>query len=274
MKRIKISDLILHAVMIFLAFIWIYPYLWLFMSSFKPAREIFTTFIPSRFTLEHYEFIFFMSGRLGRPFLRALLNSIFVASTVTFSVVMTSAFVGFVLAKIRFLLSRAILNFILYQMLFPGFMFLIPLFILIRTLGLMNSYSALILPSLMSSWGAFMFAQSFKTIPDDYIDAAKLDGANRFWIVLRVMLPLTRSTASIVGLFTFIGAWDNFLWPLMVMKDYKKMPLAVLLATFNHEYAGYVGPVLAGAVLQTIPMVLIFLILRKYFLQGISISLR
>ncbi|MBC7122720.1 MAG: carbohydrate ABC transporter permease, partial [Pseudothermotoga sp.] len=173
MRKMKISDLILHAVMIALALVWIYPYVWLFMSSFKPAREIFTTFIPSRFTLEHYEFIFFMSGRLGRPFLRALLNSVFVASTVTFSVVMTSAFVGFVLAKIRFLLSRTILNFILYQMLFPGFMFLIPLFMLIRTLGLMNSYSALILPGLMSSWGAFMFAQSFKTIPDDYIDAAK-----------------------------------------------------------------------------------------------------
>ncbi|MGE0033192.1 MAG: carbohydrate ABC transporter permease, partial [Pseudothermotoga sp.] len=169
---------------------------------------------------------------------------------------------------------RTVLNFILYQMHFPGFKFLIPLFMLIRALGLMNSYSALILPGLMSSWGAFMFAQSFKTIPDDYIDAAKLDGASRFWIVLRLMLPLTRSTASIVGLFTFIGAWDNFLWPLMVIKDYNKMPLAVLLATFNHEYAGYVGPIFAGAVLQTIPMVLIFLLLRKYFLQGISLSLR
>jgi multiple sugar transport system permease protein len=88
------------------------------------------------------------------------------------------------------------------------------------------------------------------------------------------MFPLARSTASIVGLFTFIGAWDNFLWPLIVMKDYNKMPLSVLLASFNHEYSSYVGPILAGSVIQTIPMVLIFLIFRKYFLQGISVSLK
>jgi multiple sugar transport system permease protein len=119
-----------------------------------------------------------------------------------------------------------------------------------------------------------MFAQAFKTIPEDYVDAARMDGANDFWIIFRVMFPLAGSTASIVGLFTFIGIWDNFLWPLMVMKDYNKMPLSVLLASFNHEYASYIGPILAGSVIQTIPMVVIFLLLRRYFLQGISMSLR
>ena len=189
-------------------------------------------------------------------------------------VVFTSAFIGYGLSKLRYRGRNAVFNFIIFQMLFPGFMFVVPLFVLIRTLGLLNTYSAVILPSLISAWGVFMFAQAYKAIPQDYIEAAKMDGASTFWIILRVMLPLTRSTASIVGLFTFIGAWDNFMWPLIVMKDYYKMPLAVLLASFNHEYGSYVGPLMAGAVIQTIPMVFIFLAFRKYFLQGISMSLK
>ncbi|GAB4306960.1 carbohydrate ABC transporter permease [Pseudothermotoga elfii] len=274
MRKKRSASVVLHVVMLLLAVVWIYPYFWLVFSSFKPAREIFTTFIPSNFTLEHYRFIFFMSEKIGRPFVKALMNSIFISSTVTFSVVVTSAFIGFAISKVRFRLSRYTFNFIIYQMLFPGFMFLIPLFVLMKNLGMLNTYSALIVPSLVSAWGVFMFSQSFKSIPDDYIDAAKIDGANRIWIVLRVMLPLSRSTASIVGLFTFIGIWDNFLWPLMVIKDYNKMPLSVLLAAFNHEYASYVGPIFAGSVLQMMPMVLIFLVLRKYFLQGISMSFK
>uniref|UniRef100_A0A832INH1 Carbohydrate ABC transporter permease n=1 Tax=Fervidobacterium pennivorans TaxID=93466 RepID=A0A832INH1_FERPE len=274
MRREKIISYIITFVLLFLAVVWIYPYLWLFISSFKPAEDIFTTFLPKRLTLEHYRFIFVMANRFERPFVRAFFNSLFISSTVTFSVIFTSMLIGYAISRINFKIGKAVFNFIIYQMLFPGFMFTIPMFILIRTFGWLNTYQALIVPSLTSSWGIFMFAQNFKSIPQDYIDAAKIDGANNFWIVLRIMLPLSRSTASIVGLFTFIGVWDNFLWPLMVMKDYKKMPLSVLLASFNHEYASYIGPVLAGAVIQTIPMVIIFLLLRNYFLQGISMSLR
>ncbi|AFG35829.1 carbohydrate ABC transporter membrane protein 2, CUT1 family [Fervidobacterium pennivorans DSM 9078] len=274
MRREKIASYIITFVLLFLAIVWIYPYLWLFISSFKPAEDIFTTFLPKRLTLEHYRFIFVMANRFERPFVRAFFNSLFISSTVTFSVIFTSMLIGYAISRINFKIGKAVFNFIIYQMLFPGFMFTIPMFILIRAFGWLNTYQALIVPSLTSSWGIFMFAQNFKSIPQDYIDAAKIDGANNFWIVLRIMLPLSRSTASIVGLFTFIGVWDNFLWPLMVMKDYKKMPLSVLLASFNHEYASYIGPVLAGAVIQTIPMVIIFLTLRNYFLQGISMSLR
>ncbi len=274
MKREKITSYIITFVLLFLAIVWIYPYLWLLISSFKPAEDIFTTFLPKRLTLEHYRFIFVMANRFERPFVKAFFNSLFISSTVTFSVIFTSMLIGYAISRIRFKIGKAVFNFIIYQMLFPGFMFMIPMFILIRAFGWLNTYQALIVPSLTSSWGIFMFAQNFKSIPQDYIDAAKIDGANNFWIVLRIMLPLSRSTASIVGLFTFIGVWDNFLWPLMVMKDYKKMPLSVLLASFNHEYASYIGPVLAGAVIQTIPMVIIFLLLRNYFLQGISMSLR
>jgi len=198
----------------------------------------------------------------------------FISLTVTFSVIFTSAIIGYSLSKIKFKGGNAVFNFIIFQMLFPGFLFIVPLYVLIRFLGLLNTLTAVIAPSLMSAWGIFMFTQSYKSIPDEYIEAAKMDGANDFWIIFRVMVPLAKSTASIVGLFTFIGIWDNFMWPLIVIKKYDKMPLAVLLASFNHEYGSYVGPLMAGAVIQTIPMVLIFLIFRKYFLQGISMALK
>ena len=154
------------------------------------------------------------------------------------------------------------------------FIFIIPLFVLIKKLHLLNTYPALIVPYLMSAWGVFMITQAYKSIPNDYIEAAKIDGARTLWIIFKVLLPLVRGTVSIVGLFTFISIWDNFMWPLIVMKDYNKMPLAVLLATFHHEYAAYVGPLLAGSVLQTIPMIVIFIIFRKQFLKGISMSFK
>ncbi len=273
-KGRTMGEIIFHAVMLLLAIIWIYPYIWMFLSSFKVPEEIFGRFFPTKLTLEHYKFIFTMSQKLERPFLRAFFNSVFVSLTVTFSVVFFSSIIAFPLAKIRFKGRNSIFNFIIFQMLFPGFIFIIPLFVLIRNLGLLNTYGAMILPYLISAWGVFMITQSYKSIPNDYIEAAKIDGAGLFWIIFKVMIPLVRGTVSIVGLFTFIGIWDNFMWPLIVIKDYNKMPLSVLLATFNHEYASYVGPLLAGSVLQTIPMIAIFIIFRNQFLKGISMSFK
>jgi len=267
-------DLFMNIVLILLSVLWLYPYIWLALSSFKPSNEIFTGFFPSRLTLDHYRFIFETAQSMERPFFKALLNSIFVSGTVTASVILTSCIISFALTKYEYKGGPFVINFIIFQMLLPGFMFTIPTYILIRNMGLLNSYSALILPSIMSGWGIFMISQSYKATPTDYIEAARIDGAKDIWIIFKIMMPLNKSAISIVGLFTFIGIWDNFMWPLIVMKDYQKMPLSVLLASFNHEYGAYVGPVLAGAVMQTIPMVIIFILFRKYFLQGISMSLK
>jgi len=274
MKKGRVGIWIFEILMLGIALIWLYPYIWLLLSSFKPQNEIYTTIIPSSLTLEHYEFIFSSAEKMERPFLRALGNSLFISVVVTFSVIVTSAFVGYAIAKIKFRGGRFLNHFTIFQMLFPGFMFILPLYIVIKNLGMYNSLAGLIVPSLFGAWGAFMFAQSLRALPDAYIESARIEGASEWKIIMKIMFPLVRSTASIVGLFTFIGIWDNFLWPLIVIQDYEKMPLSVLLASFNHEYASYIGPLLAGSVIQTIPMVLLFLIFRKYFLKGISVSLK
>ncbi|MFY9403805.1 MAG: carbohydrate ABC transporter permease [Defluviitoga tunisiensis] len=273
-KKRKTGNVILHIVMFGLALIWLYPYIWLFLASVKPSAEIYTRFWPTKFTLEHFRFILESAERMNRPFVRAFFNSLFVSVTVTLCVLISSAIIAFALSKYKFKAREGIFNFIIFQMVFPGFMFTIPMYILIRNLNLLNSYGALILPSIMSGWGIFMLTQSFKGTPNDYIEAAKMDGASDFFVIFRIMVPLNNSAMAIVGLFTFIGIWDNFMWPLIVIQDYNKMPLSVLLATFNHEYGAYVGPIMAGSVIQTIPMVLIFIIFRKAFLQGISMTLK
>ncbi|PNR96402.1 carbohydrate ABC transporter permease [Petrotoga olearia] len=273
-KKIQSGNVILHIVMFFLALIWLYPYAWLFLASVKPSAEIYTRFLPTKFTLEHFRFILESAERMNRPFIRAFFISLFVSVTVTVCVIITSAIISFALSKYRFKARDGIFNFIIFQMVFPGFMFTIPLYILMRNMHLLNSLAALIVPFIMSGWGIFMMTQSFRGTPNDYIEAAKIDGAGDLFIIFRIMLPLNNSVMAIVGLFTFIGVWDNFMWPLIVIQDYYKMPLSVLLASFNHEYGAYIGPVMAGSVIQTLPMVLIFIIFRKAFLQGISMSLK
>ena len=123
MKKKIVKDVIFHAVMIILALIWIYPYAWMFISSFKVPNEIFGKFIPSKLTLEHYKFIFFMSKKLERPFIRAFLNSVFISTVVTFSVMFFSSLIAYPLSKLKFGGGKAVFNFIIFQMLFPGFIF-------------------------------------------------------------------------------------------------------------------------------------------------------
>jgi len=258
-----------------LALTWLYPYVWMVMASLKPTPEIFNTGLFSgTLTLDNYEFLFSSAEKLDRPFLKSLFNSFFVTLTVTSSVLVTSAFIAYALAKINFWGNEKFKNFLLFQMVLPGLMLTVPMFVLIKQLGLINSYSAMILPALMSGWGIFMMSQSFKGTPNDYIDAAKLDRSSMRQIVFKLMVPLNKSIVAIVALFTFTGTWDNFMWPLIVISDVEKMPLSVLLATFSRQYGVYVGPVMAGAVLQALPLVLLFIIFRRHFMQGMSLSLK
>lgn len=274
MKK-SVNSLIIHLVMFFLALSWLYPYIWMVLSSFKPSAEVYTTgLLEGTYSLDNYRFLFENTGRVEKPFLKTLLNSFFIATTVTVAVTLSSMFIGFALAKMQFSGQKWFKNLLFLQMVFPAFMFIIPQFVLVRELGLLNTYSAMIVPFLMSAWGIFMISQSFQSTPNDYIHAAKIDNASLWQIMIYLMMPLNKAIIAIVALFTFVGTWDNFLWPLIVIQDESKMPLSVLLATFSKSYGVYVGPVIAGAVLQTIPIVVLFVLFRKYFMQGMSLSLK
>ncbi len=275
MKRDTFTSVIIHSLMLLLALTWLYPYLWMFFSSLKETTEIYTTpLFGGHFSFDNYRFLFDDAGKAEKPFLRTLLNSLFITLTITGCVTASSALIGYALAKMTFRGQAAFKNLLILQMVFPAFMFIIPHFVLIRELGLINSYGALILPFVMSAWGIFMVSQSFKGTPNDYIYAARLDHASLWKILRHIMVPLNKSILAIVALFTFTAAWDNFLWPLIVMQDAQKMPLSVLLATFNKSYGIYLGPVMAGSVVQTFPIFILFILFRKHFLEGMSLSLK
>ena len=275
MKKMTPLTLLIHAVMFLLALTWLYPFIWMVISSLKPTAQIYTTGLFSgHLTLENYAFLFDNSNRADKPFLRTLVNSLFVSLTITVCVTLTSMLVGYAVAKTDFRGKNAFRNLLIVQMVFPVFMFIIPQFVLMRELGLINSYGAMILPYAMSAWGIFMVSQSFKGTPNDYLYAARLNHASLWGILRHVMMPLNKSILAIVALFTFSSSWDNFLWPLIVMREVDKMPFSVLLATFSKSYGIYLGPVLAGSVVQMLPIVVLFILFRKYFLEGMSLSLK
>lgn len=275
MKKLTPLSLIVHAAMLLLALTWLYPFIWMVVASLKPTAEIYTTALFSgHWSFDNYTFLFDNSNRADKPFLRTLFNSLFVSLTITACVTVTSMLVGYAVAKTEFRGRNAFKNLLIVQMVFPAFMFIIPQFVLMRELGLINSYSAMILPYAMSAWGIFMVSQSFKGTPNDYLYAARLDHASLWGILRHVMMPLNKAILAIVALFTFSSSWDNFLWPLIVMREADKMPFSVLLATFSKSYGIYLGPVLAGAVVQMLPIIILFILFRKYFLQGMSLSLK
>ncbi len=258
-----------------LALTWLYPFAWMVAASLKPAAQIYNTgLFEGDFTLDNFAFLFATADKLDRPFLGALGVSAVVTLTVTASVLLTSAFIAFALARMRFPGAKLFGDFLLLQMVIPTSMFILPLFVLIKEMGLLNSLGALTLPSMMSGWGIYMMSQSFRTMPEEYFDAARLDRASLWQTVTKIVVPLNKSIIAIVALFTFTGTWDNFLWPLIAISDTDRMPLSVLLATFSKQYGGDAGPVMAGAVLQTLPLVLLFLLFRRHFLQGMSLSLK
>lgn len=258
-----------------LALTWLYPFAWMVAASLKPTAQVYTTSLfAGDWTLDNFRFLFATADKLDRPFLKALGISALVTFSVTASVLVTSAFIAFALARLRFPGRKQFGDFLLLQMVVPTTMFILPLFVLVKELGLLNSIAALILPSMMSGWGIFMMSQSFRAMPEEYFDAARLDRASLWQTVTRIVVPLNTSIIAIVALFTFTGTWDNFLWPLIAISDAERMPLSVLLATFSKQYGGYAGPVMAGAVLQTLPLALLFLVFRRQFLSGMSLSLK
>lgn len=163
-------SIVTHILMFTLALTWLYPYIWMLVGSLKKTSEIYTTGLFSgHFSFDNYIFLFDGNGKAEKPFLRTLFNSLFITLTITFFVTASSSLIGYALAKMKFKGQETFRNLLILQMVFPAFMFIIPHFVLIRELGMTNSYWALILPFVMSGWGIFMISQSFKGTPNDYI---------------------------------------------------------------------------------------------------------
>jgi multiple sugar transport system permease protein len=211
---------------------------------------------------------------LRRPFLRSVFNNFSVAAIETAAIVVIGALTGYALGRLEFKGRHLLYNAILYQMVFPGVLFLIPTFLLVMRLGFINTYAGMIVRFLADATAVFLFVQFFKTIPRDLIDAARIDGAGELTTLWRIMIPLSRSVIAFVAIFNFQARWNEFLWNLIVAKNYDLMTLPVLMASFTHEYGGgqYAGARMAGATVLTLPVLILFLLARRFFEEGIVTS--
>ncbi len=268
----RVKWIVLYVVASLVLLIMISPYLYMLVQSLAPWREVDRVLWPSALGIQSYQWLFAGGiGALPRPWLRAWANSALVTTVVTLSRVVLGAMVGYALAVLSFRGRRLIQNFILFHMFYPGIILLIPAFLLIRALGLYDTYGAMILPGLVSTWAIFMYANFFRSLPKEVIEAARMDGAGELRIIFQIMVPIARPVTAIVFLFLFMERWVELLWDLIVIRDPTKQTLNVLLTTMFGPYGGYPGPLYAAGVLLTFPILLLFLIFSKRFVKGVSL---
>lgn len=260
-----------HAVAIFVAIVTLAPFAFTISASFKTLSEVLDwppSFIPSRLTLDNYRAVWTVSPL----FPRWLLNSV-LASAIT---VMTNLFfcslAGYAFARLRFPGRDAIFMATLGTLMIPGQITLIPRYIIVHRLGLVDSLAGLILPDIARVFGVFLMVQFIRAIPNELEEAAKIDGCSRFGTYSHVILPLCKPVIAALAIFTFQGTWNDFTWPLVVLNSPENFTLALGLNYLRGQYYTFWHLVLTGSLFNIIPMLVIFLAFQRYFVQGISMS--
>lgn len=255
--------------------IMIFPFIYLVMHSFADWDQVDRQIIPSSFSLRSWTWLFGDSSiSANAPWLGAFINTIIVATIATFLMLAFALMVAYALAKIEFKGKKMVNNFILFQMFFPAIILLIPQFLMVTKVGLLDSYAGMIIPTALSLWAIFMYTNFFKAIPDTLIEAAKLDGANDLTILFKIVLPMSRSITTVIFLFLYTDRWTNLLWDMIVSKSDETVTLNVLISQMFGPYATYPGPMYAASVVLTLPLIVLFLLFSKQFQKGMQFTLK
>lgn len=261
---------ILYIILIIAALIFLYPFLWMISASFSKERSIeFITFFPVDFTLDHYVRLF-----ENIPILRSLINSIIVSSAVTMGVLLFSSMAGYALARHRFKGRNLIFYLIIFSMTLPFQLTIIPTYILMVKLQWTNTFLALIIPGVINAFAILLFRQHFLSIPQDLIDAARIDGCSEFRILFQILWPVSVPTIITVGIITFMTTWNDVLWPIIVMRteNLMTMPQLVTLYAVGGRSLGQIGIKLASATLLAMPILIAYAFFQKYFIQSMAAS--
>lgn len=256
------------AALVLLVFLTLMPFLWAFSTSFKTSDAIYRwppEWLPRRLTLEHYRAIF-DSLAFGRLFF----NSVLVSVSVTAASLIFNAMGGYVFAKFDFPAKRALFLMFMLTLMLPGQVTLIPVFLLLKALGLLNTYLALILPGAMSVFGVFLMRQYIGTIPDGFAESARIDGCGELRIFWSIILPLARPALGVLAILTFTSAWSDFLLPLVVMQKQSMYTLPVGLANLSGQHSADWGILMAGATITILPIAILFLMLHKWIIHNVA----
>lgn len=244
------------------------PIIFMFSASFKYNDQIYDlTLFTSDFTLDNYIYLI-----ENTDFIVWLSNSLFISLFTTFCVLFFDSLVGYTLAKFQFNGQKIVFIAILSTLMIPTEMLVIPWYIIARDFGLLDTYLGLILPGIMTGFGVFLMKQFFEGVPDDYLEAARIDGVGEFTIFIRIALPLVTPALSALAIFTFLGNWTAFLWPLIVSSSAELFTVPVGLASFSGEFQSDWELIMTGAALATLPTLLVFLILQRYIIRGVVLG--
>ena len=269
-RQSRPAAIVRHAVLLASGGVMLLPFVWMASLSLKPPNEIFRasfSLLPERwYAIENYT-----KALTAAPLPRYMANGLIVCAVILASQILICAPCAYALAKLEFRGRDLLFGLVLIGLLLPHQVLALPLFILGYSLGILNSYAALIFPFVVSPFGIFLFRQFFRSIPDDIVHAARLDGLSEFAIVWRVMLPMAMPAVIAFSIFSVVAHWNDLFWPLIAVKSPSLMPPALGVAIFRGaEASTEYGPLMAGAVLVILPLVLAFIVAQRWFIDGLA----
>ncbi len=269
-RRVTLSRIGIYLILLFWLAVSLFPFYWMIISSFKPVQEIFTfppVFLPLHPTIENYQRL----PVLIPTIVQNTINSLVVAIVKPIATVFFSSLAGFAFAKFRFRGQNILFALVIFTQLIPPAVGFIPLFIQMVQFKLLDTLWALILPGIVSAFGIFLFRQTIRSVPDELLDAARIDGASNFRIYRSVIVPLIMPMIITQYILGFIASWNDYLWPLIAMRSPQNFTLPVAMASiqgliFNSPW----GAIMAGAVMLTIPSIIIFILLSRYIVPDLT----
>lgn len=267
-RKKRIAQVILAIILLIGGVFMIFPFVWMVASSLKNAQDIYTlSLIPPNPTLDNYTTVLQETS-----YVRWFINSIVIASITTLSVAFFDSLAGYTLAKFKFPGATIIFLLILSTLMVPTEMLVIPWYVMSIELSWTDSYWGVMFPGVMSAFGVFLMRQFFMGVPNDLIDAARLDGFSEFRIFWNIALPLVRPAVAALCIFTFLGNWNAYIWPLIVIRSEEMRTLPVGIAFFSSESGSAFHLIMAAASLATIPVIIIFLIFQRHIIKGIALA--
>jgi multiple sugar transport system permease protein len=267
--RTLFSQGLVHAILIAMSVIAIFPFVWMTFASFKPFKELVEskTLLPQTWTLRNYAEIL---SRVN--FFDAFRNSVVAAVSVTVAAVFTSSVLGYIFSKYRFPGKEILFTIILSTMMVPFAVVMVPLYITIADFGLADRLGGIIVTGFFSTFGIFMMRQFMESIPFELIDAARIDGASEWRIFFTLVLPMSLSPMSALAVFVFLGNWDSYMWPLIVLNSLAKQTLPLVLAGLRNLWWTRYEMWSAGSMLTVVPIMIVYSFASKYFIRGIAMT--
>lgn len=261
---------VLHIVLITGAIIMIFPFAWGISTSLKDMREVLAnpfSIIPREITLVNYKNVI-----KSIPIVRFFINSLIVSVTITASQLFTCSLSAYAFARLKFPFRDGLFYILLGTMMIPQHVIMIPVYIILNFFRLIDTYAAMIVPFISGAFGTFLLRQFFLTIPKELEEAATLDGCGHLRFLFRIMIPLSRPILATLAIFTFMWSWNNYLWPLIVTNRIEIRTLQYGLAMFKEEGGLNWGQLMAGTTIATVPILVMFLVMQRQFIQGITLT--